>query len=343
MDWKAKREVQRFEYEEAKSRSNVHEETLSQIQELEKRQEDLTSIADEKAQQLEGLGNPDETFAALRSQWQQVHSERGEALNAQCVHLTAISKSRLKASLNRAADIGPLSEQLVRLLRGTKIRANKIGELTAQVTAAQDPLEAWNTILSELLDLAHVHVDDDATTVLPSTPRLESAGLNVKERVAVARQFEPTAWLELALFDLKDLPVFEYQVQANDFIPFQDASPGQQATVLLSILLSQDGPPLIIDQPEDDLNMKIINDVVELLWHAKSHRQIAFVSHNANLVVNGDAELVICCDYRTSGAESGGKVKLTGAIDIPAIRTEITDVMEGGEEAFKLRQRKYGF
>ena len=108
--------------------------------------------------------------------------------------------------------------------------------------------------------------------------------MNAKERTAIARQIEPTAWLELALFDLKDLPIFEYQIRANDFIPFQDASPGQQATVLLSILLSQDGPPLIIDQPEDDLNMKIINDIVELLWHAKSHRQVAFVSHNANLV-----------------------------------------------------------
>ncbi len=236
-----------------------------------------------------------------------------------------------------------MSEQLVQLLRGTKIRANKISELTVQVTAAQDPLEVWNTILSELLDLAHVRVDDAGTAVLPSTPRLESAGLNAKERVAIARQFEPTAWLELALFDLEDLPICEYQIRANDFIPFQDASPGQQATVLLSILLSQDGPPLIIDQPEDDLNMKIINDIVELLWHAKTHRQIAFVSHNANLVVNGDAELVICCDYRTSGTESAGKVKLTGAIDIPTIRTEITDVMEGGEEAFKLRQMKYGF
>ena len=221
VDWEAKREVHRLEYEEAKSRSNVHEETLSQIQELEKRQENLTSIADDKAQQLEGLGNPDETFAALRSQWQQVHSERGEALNAQCVHLTAISKSRLKASLNRTADIGPLSEQLVQLFRGTKIRANKIGDLTAQVTATQDPLKAWNTILSELLDLAHVHVDDDATTVLPSTPSLERAGLNAKERIAIARQLEPPAWLELALFDLKDLPIFEYQIRANDFIPFK--------------------------------------------------------------------------------------------------------------------------
>ena len=71
------------------------------------------------------------------------------------MHLTAISKSRLKASLNRAADIGPLSEQLVQLFRGTKIRANKIGDLTAQVTAAQDPLKpdvSLYTRASRLMD-----------------------------------------------------------------------------------------------------------------------------------------------------------------------------------------------
>jgi type III restriction enzyme len=70
---------------------------------------------------------------------------------------------------------------------------------------------------------------------------------------------------------------------------------------------------------------------------------VIFASHNANLVVNGDAELVICCDYRTRATESGGQIKLTGAIDIPKINREITDVMEGGAEAFTLRQKKYGF
>jgi type III restriction enzyme len=100
---------------------------------------------------------------------------------------------------------------------------------------------------------------------------------------------------------------------------------------------------LIIDQPEDDLNMKIINEIVETLWQAKSHRQVIFTSHNANLVVNGDAELVICCDYRTTGAESGGHIKFSGAIDVPEINREIADVMEGGIEAFKLRYKKYGF
>src|SRR5438132_1541889 len=125
--------------------------------------------------------------------------------------------------------------------------------------------------------------------------------------------------------------------------PPQAASPGQQTTALLSILLLQDGPPLLIDQPEDDLNMKIISEVVETLWQAKTHRQIIFASHNANLVVNGDAELVVSCDYRTSSTESGGKIKLAGAIDVPDIKREITEVMEGGVDAFKLRQHKYGF
>jgi type III restriction enzyme len=60
-------------------------------------------------------------------------------------------------------------------------------------------------------------------------------------------------------------------------------------------------------------------------------------------VVNGDAELIICCDYRTTATESGGQIKLTGAIDVPEINHEITEVMEGGVEAFKLRYQKYGF
>lgn len=342
-EWSERRETHRQQYEEAKKRSTVHEETLRQIQTLEARQDALTVITDDKAQQIKALGDPETKFSTLRTQWNQLHRERADALSGQCAQLTALSKGRLNATLNRAADIEPLAERLVQFLRGTKIRADKIGQLADQVKKASDPLDTWSAILTDLLSLARMKVDDEATAVLPSTPRLESAGITSKERLAAARQLDPAAWIELAVFDLKDLPVFQYQIRADDFIPFQDASPGQQATVLLSILLSQDGPPLLIDQPEDDLNMKIINEIVETLWEAKTHRQVIFVSHNANLVVNGDAELVICCDYRTSGTESGGKIKLTGAIDMPEIRTEITDVMEGGAEAFQLRQTKYGF
>ena len=89
-------------------------------------------------------------------------------------------------------------------------------------------------------------------------------------------------------------------------------------------------------------NMKIINDIVEMLWQAKTHRQVIFASHNANFVVNGDAEFIICCDYRTTATESCGQIKCTDAIDVPEINCEIAEVMEGGIEAFKLRYQKYG-
>jgi type III restriction enzyme len=126
-------------------------------------------------------------------------------------------------------------------------------------------------------------------------------------------------------------------------MPFRNASAGQQATALLKTLLNQPGPPLLIDQPEEDLDNPVMQEIVEQLWSAKQKRQIIFVSHNANLVVNGDAELVAWCDYRKAGDQSGGRIAGEGAIDVPEVREAIKRIMEGGEAAFNLRREKYGF
>jgi type III restriction enzyme len=84
-------------------------------------------------------------------------------------------------------------------------------------------------------------------------------------------------------------------------------------------------------------------EIVRKMWTAKTRRQFTFASHNANLVVNGDAELVICCDYLKAGDQTGGYIKALGSIDSPIIKVEITSVTEGGKEAFKLHKEKYGF
>ncbi len=342
-EWRAHRDAHRQKYDAAKARAATHEETLKQIQTLEARLAGIDEATGEKEHQLNKLGAPASDFGTLRVEWKATHRKRADLLEAQCKELTAVSQSRLRATLQRATDLEPLRERMRQLLKGTKTRTERVDKLVEHISVAQDPLEAWHTTLDELLGLAWLRVEDEAVTMLPNVPKLDNAGWTQKEKLALAKQMQPPAWLELLLFDLKDLPKFEYQVRPDDYLPFENASPGQQATALLSILLLQDGPPLLIDQPEDDLNMKVINDIVETLWHAKIHRQVIFSSHNANLVVNGDAELVICCDYRTSGAESGGMIKLTGAIDVPAINREIAEVMEGGVDAFKLRHQKYGF
>jgi len=91
------------------------------------------------------------------------------------------------------------------------------------------------------------------------------------------------------------------------------------------------------------LDNEIIQDIAKEIWTAKERRQIIFASHNANIVVNGDADLLIWCAYRATGDSTKGCIAGQGAIDVPEIRKAITNVMEGGRKAFELRKEKYGF
>ena len=95
----------------------------------------------------------------------------------------------------------------------------------------------------------------------------------------------PEKWLDLALTEIEFNPDFEYSTNntMGDTIPFSDASAGQQATALLTVLLNQPGNPLIIDQPEDDIDNRAIDEIIKNIWDAKKRRQIIFTSHNANI------------------------------------------------------------
>jgi type III restriction enzyme len=123
-------------------------------------------------------------------------------------------------------------------------------------------------------------------------------------------------------------------------IAFEKASEGQRAAALLFMLLEQGGGPLIVDQPEGDLDNKIVSELAEKLHTAKQRRQIFFASHNANIVVNGSSELVLAMDT-TSDARRA--VACSGAIDRDDVCRKITETMEGGEKAFRDRKDKYGY
>ena len=118
-------------------------------------------------------------------------------------------------------------------------------------------------------------------------------------------------------------------------------SPGQRGSVLLVfyLALSKDKKPLIIDQPEDNLdNQSIFNKLVPCILEAKKKRQIIIVTHNPNLAVACDAEQIIYCSL------SDGDCKITyetGSIENPVMKQHIIDVLEGTKPAFSLRQNKY--
>src|SRR6202008_3154357 len=123
---------------------------------------------------------------------------------------------------------------------------------------------------------------------LPNCPVLKACGFGNPDLAKAASKLDEDAWLEISLSRRENQPQFEYRAREGEYIAFANASAGQQATALLKALLNQSGPPLIIDQPEEDLDNPVIWDVVSQIGQAKKARQLILPSHNANLVVNGD-------------------------------------------------------
>jgi predicted ATPase len=98
--------------------------------------------------------------------------------------------------------------------------------------------------------------------------------------------------------------------------------------------------PIIIDQPEDHLdNDFIYSDLVATIRGAKEKRQVIIVTHDANLVVNGDSEQVIVAKYQNGQIDH----QINGSLENPDIRLRVAKILEGGDEAFKKREQKYQF
>jgi DNA repair ATPase RecN len=129
---------------------------------------------------------------------------------------------------------------------------------------------------------------------------------------------------------------------AREYRALDDLSRGQKATALLLLLLSAASTPLIIDQPEDDLDNRFIyRGIVRRLRALKGERQLIMTTHNANIPVLGDAELLISLE---SEHGHGGLIENgVGSIDSVGVRRIAEDILEGGHEAFNQRRHRYGY
>ncbi len=119
-------------------------------------------------------------------------------------------------------------------------------------------------------------------------------------------------------------------------------SPGERGLLLLVfyLLVDKDDIPIIIDQPEENLdNQTIFKVLVKCVKAAKQRRQVIMVTHNPNLAVVCDAEQIICatCDKTTNTFNY-----ISGGIESPVIKAKVVEILEGTEPAFKNRKRKYG-
>lgn len=136
----------------------------------------------------------------------------------------------------------------------------------------------------------------------------------------------------------------DYIIKYKDRL-LETLSPGQKGLVLMKIFLKLDADtkPLLIDQPEDNLdNKSVFVDLVNDIKDIKKKRQIIIATHNPNLVVNTDSEQVIIAKFEDGNEDNSPKVRyVCGPLENEIIKKEVCDILEGGDVAFLKRERRY--
>ncbi len=179
---------------------------------------------------------------------------------------------------------------------------------------------------------------------------------NDTKKVLMAKYDKSRAIQEL----MSDYDNIIYTVEMDSDL-IENMSPGKKALVLLKLLISHDESkcPILLDQPEDDLdNLSIVSDLVSFIRERKKERQIILVTHNANLVLGCDAEEIIVAnqeipnnaqsknksfkfEYRSGSIENITITDDETFLGRRGIQNHICNILEGGKEAFISRKNKY--
>ena len=263
----------------------------------------------------------------LLAEWEDLKAQEFRLLDRAAKKVSRKLRDRVQVEVTAAGN----REPLIRLLR------DKIG---GRLSEAMDAL-------AKVTDFSLPHFVDSCRTgwnAVQSNYRVPGA--------QAKRLSNADAETMMLIEELELLPTTEIQLNTAPtgepplWQKLEDLSTGQKATAVLLLLLLESDAPLIVDQPEDDLDNHFITEgVVPRMREEKRRRQFIFSTHNANIPVLGDAELIL--GLTAAGGAEGGRTRIArehmGSIDTESIRELVEDLLEGGKEAFETRRLKYGF
>ncbi|PIE24044.1 MAG: hypothetical protein CSA62_04355 [Planctomycetota bacterium] len=286
----------------AKIQSRVTEMELSQKSLPEKRKE-MNRLMEWRRQTLERVAEVGRKKSGLVEQAAKRLSER--------------LAGRVRLIVRPLADRSPVVDWFKRALAGDNVASTQIGRI------AEHP------------------VGQIADAVLGGAQELMKLGCSSSTATKVVNKLDGSLLRELEELESHDAISAEVNLGSEETVvwrPVESVSPGQRATALLALVLLSGSEPLIIDQPEDDLdNQHIYEDVVSVLSDVCQSRQVIIATHNANIPVLGDAELVIAL-----GADAERSyVEAVGGFENQKVAMHARRVLEGGEDAFDARQRRY--
>lgn len=264
----------------------------------------------------------------LRAEWEDLKAEEFRLLARAAGKVGAALRDRVQVEVTASGNREPLFD----LLR------NEIGGRLSEAVKAFKETE--NLSLPELADKCREGAD---------TVRKAYRGVTELQARHLANAPQEIL-MQIEELELPPTTSIRLNTATNGASPswqaLEDLSTGQKAIAVLLHLLLESDAPLIVDQPEDDLDNRFITEgVVPRMREEKQRRQFVFSTHNANIPVLGDAELIL--GLTAEGEADKGKAVIepehTGSIDTRPVRDLVEDILEGGKDAFETRRLKYGF
>lgn len=229
-----------------------------------------------------------------------------------------------------------------RVGRRVRIRVDPLADKSALLAGLEAPLKGQNVKSEQLRRLVETHTPVAiAAAMREGQPRVEALGCSA----ATASKLCALPTTEIRRIEEADTPdriLVEVNLAApggeESWHDVAEVSPGQRATALLALALAGGREPLVIDQPEDDLdNQYIYDEVVKVLAAVCETRQVIVATHNANIPILGDAELVLALDAHSQQ----GRVLACGGLEDPDVAEWSRKILEGGAAAFQARHRRY--
>ncbi len=259
---------------------------------------------------------------ALLGKFNKTKHDHYQLRKAKYDDLTAQSKGRLKMTLTYAANHDKFSNELIGLLKGSGIRK----EVSERISSRLMP--------SEFIDLV---VSGDIKSLATKATIDETNSKKVIDNLNSKESFDEVLALSHSCFP-EDTPTIEFRKEDGEYYPLSELSVGQKCTALLIIALSQGNRPVVVDHPEDSLDVSsVYEDIVSKLREGKERRQFILTTHNSSVGVASDSDNFIVLKSDASRAF----IKCYGAIDRLAVKKEIIDHLEGGPTPYHLRNRKY--
>jgi len=301
--------LDRFEQEKGKAQERAR--LLRRQGDLQKSEEQRTKVQGELKGQWQERQQLINQLVELRDQRYRARLGVADYLNERLAPM-------IRVRVEQCGNTDRYRELLIELMRNSGLRYNPLVE------------KAVTRIPPE--DLAAIVRRDDAGML---ADRLDIDRERAQKFIAQLRDHRSLHRIETV--ELHDRPTIELK-DGDDYKDSASLSTGQKCTSILPILLLESAAPLLIDQPEDNLdNAFVFETVVRSILRVKPNRQLILVTHNPNIPVLGEAERVFVM------ASTGRQAQVAAVGTVDEVRDDIERLLEGGRDAFKLRMARYGY